>query len=154
MTVAEPHLARALRHMRFRAQLTQEALCDVVRSSGGEISTIYLSMLERGERNPSPEMLDRLLAALGSDRDELARLYLQQPWERRGSMAPSSTPRIRPRSPAPSSTTTAAWSDKVAVAATDKDGSFSELADLWPAIPPSRQSQLMRLARRYAQREI
>jgi transcriptional regulator with XRE-family HTH domain len=151
MTAAEPRLADALRYLRLRAQLTQEAVCDVVRTSGGEISAIYLSMLERGERNPSPEMLDRLLTALGSERDELARLYRQQPWSRNRSLGASSVPRIRGRPRSAAAPIAASWSDNVAVAApVSEDGSLRELAELWPAIAASRQRELIRLARRYA----
>ena len=78
--MGEQRLALALRYLRLRAQLTQEAVCEKVRASGGEISAIYLSMLERGQRNPSPPMLDPLLAVLDSNRTELAQLYQDEPW--------------------------------------------------------------------------
>lgn len=149
MTTAEPRLAQALRYLRLRAQLTQQAVCELVRASGGELSAIYLSMLERGRRNPSPEMLDRLLAALHSDRAELTELYREQPWMSVRSMAASSAPRMRPHPPTPSASAHAQWSDNVTVASR-ADTSFDELAELWPRISHARRRELVRLARGYA----
>jgi transcriptional regulator with XRE-family HTH domain len=152
VTTLEPGLAPALRYLRLRAQLTQQAVCDAVRASGGEISVIYLSMLERGQRNPSPQMLDRLLAALDSDRDELTQLHQQQPWASARMIAASSAPRMRPQPPSrPASTTAAPWSSDVTVAPpTASSKALNELAELWPRIPQSCQRELVRLARRYA----
>jgi transcriptional regulator with XRE-family HTH domain len=150
VTLLEHRLGHALRYLRLRAQLTQQAVCDVVRTSGGEISVIYLSMLERGQRNPSPVMLDRLLAALQSDRDELTRLCEQQPWATVPAARISSTPRMRPQA-APSSAAT--WSDSV-VARPERavnDDSFDTLAELWPRIPKIRKRELVQRARRYAE---
>jgi transcriptional regulator with XRE-family HTH domain len=148
----EPGLAPALRYLRLRAQVTQRAVCDAVRASGGEISVIYLSMLERGQRNPSPQMLDRLLEALGSDRDELSRLHQQQPWASARMIATSSAPRMRPPPPAPPASSSAPWSTDVALATpTASIGALNELVELWPRLPRSYQRELVRLARRHAQ---
>jgi transcriptional regulator with XRE-family HTH domain len=64
--------ARALRWLRHRARLTQGEVRDAVIAGGGAISVIYIQQLEAGRKQPSPAMLDALLAALGSDRGELA----------------------------------------------------------------------------------
>jgi transcriptional regulator with XRE-family HTH domain len=153
VTTLEPGLAPALRYLRLRAQLTQQAVCDAVRASGGEISMIYLSMLERGQRNPSPQMLDRLLVALDSDRDELAQLHRQHPWATARMTADSSSPRMRPQPPLPPASTAAPWSNDVTLAPPRASyTALNEIAELWPRIPRSYQRELVRLARRYAER--
>lgn len=54
-------LGRQIRLARLAGGLTQ---ADVMGRTG---STAYLSRIERGERRPSPEMLERIATALGTD---------------------------------------------------------------------------------------
>ena len=144
--MGEQRLALALRYLRLRAQLTQQAVCEQVRASGGEISTIYLSMLERGQRNPSPQMLDALLAVLDSDRAELAQLYQDEPWSDTWS---SSAPRMRREPPQPTAASARTWSSGVVAISEERcgDDSLEELIRLWHTLPTARQNELLRLAR-------
>src|SRR5918911_3113472 len=70
-----PALGEALAWLRDRARLTQRAAAEAA-----GVSRIYLQKLEAGERSPSLDKLDPLLAALGSDRGELEALLASRPW--------------------------------------------------------------------------
>jgi transcriptional regulator with XRE-family HTH domain len=70
-----PGLGEALAWLRDRARLTQRAAAE---SAG--VSRIYLQKLEAGERSPSLDRLEALLAAVGSDREELEGLLAARPW--------------------------------------------------------------------------
>jgi transcriptional regulator with XRE-family HTH domain len=74
-TYRRPELGEALAWLRDRARLTQRAAAEFA-----GVSRIYLQKLEGGERSPSLEVLEGLLAALGSDRDELEALLASRPW--------------------------------------------------------------------------
>jgi transcriptional regulator with XRE-family HTH domain len=146
---AEPRLADALRWLRLRAQLTQQEVGGRVHEAGGEISTIYLSMLERGQRNPSPAKLDLLLSALDSDRSELRALYRDEPWAATPLPRGRSAPRIRRRSvAAPAASPT--WSSSVLSPPPPADEQLGELATIWRRLSPARREKLLRQARRHA----
>lgn len=145
----EPQLSEALRWLRLRSQLTQHQVCERVRQSGGEISGIYLSMLERGQRNPSPAKLDLLLAALGSDRAELRRLYEAEPWAASPPPRGPSAPRIRRRQPH-AAAQRETWSSPVSAPPTPADEQLADLVSIWPRLSPGEREELLRRARQHA----
>jgi transcriptional regulator with XRE-family HTH domain len=65
----QPALGEAVRQLRERRGATQEA---VARDAG--ITTATLSLIERGQANPTWDTLKKITAALGSSMGELARL--------------------------------------------------------------------------------
>ena len=75
---------------RKQAGLTQEALGERVRKSA-----VYISMLERGLRCPSTDLIFRLAAAMGVDQGELIR----REWSGVGANWPSSADTSRGRGP-------------------------------------------------------
>lgn len=156
-----PGLARALRWLRHRRRLTQGELRDAVIAGGGTVSVIYIQQLEAGAKRPSPAMLDALLAALGSGRDELAGLLAHEPWD----AAPPSAYRPRrdaPKPAIPSAIRGTAWSDPVArgeafagppaparrAAADALAGQLAELEDHFANLSPEARETLLGQARR------
>jgi transcriptional regulator with XRE-family HTH domain len=143
-----PELGDALAWLRDRARLTQRAAAE---SAG--VSRIYLQKLEGGERSPSPDTLDALLAALGSDRHELEGLLAARPW----ASAPR-RPAVRSRARArPEEYVRAAeaalgapqWSSPIAVAPTSvAAGELAELRDHFLNLPRRDQEALLEEARR------
>jgi transcriptional regulator with XRE-family HTH domain len=147
-----PGLGEALAWLRDRARLTQRAA-----AAEAGLSRIYLQKLEGGERAPSPEKLDDLLRALGSDRAELEGLLEAQPWA-------AAPPRraVRSRAPArPEEYVRAAeaalaggtWSSRVAVepAAIQPPsvaGELAELRDHYLNLSPESRRELLEEARR------
>lgn len=65
----QPALGKALRQLREKRGLTQEAL-----AHEAGITTGSLSLIERGQRNPSWGTVTRLAEALGSSMGEIGRL--------------------------------------------------------------------------------
>jgi transcriptional regulator with XRE-family HTH domain len=65
----QPALGSALRQLRERKGLTQEAL-----AHEAGITTGSLSLIERGQRNPSWGTVSRIAAALGSSMGEVGKL--------------------------------------------------------------------------------
>lgn len=61
-------VGRRVRQLRTHANLTQEQLAE-----RADISVSFLSMIERGERSPHLETLERLAAGLNVRIDELFR---------------------------------------------------------------------------------
>jgi transcriptional regulator with XRE-family HTH domain len=57
-----------VQRLRRSKKLSQEALAD-----HAEVYQTYLSGVERGKRNPSLRVLDRIAQALGTDVEELVR---------------------------------------------------------------------------------
>jgi transcriptional regulator with XRE-family HTH domain len=147
-----PGLGEALAWLRDRARLTQRAA-----AAEAGLSRIYLQKLEGGERAPSPDKLDDLLRALGSNRAELEGLLEAQPWA-------AAPPRraVRSRAPArPEAYVRAAeaalaggaWSNPVAVqpATTPPPslaGELAELRDHYLNLPPEGRRELLEEARR------
>lgn len=65
----QPALGEAVRQLREKRGATQEA---VARESG--ITTATLSLIERGQANPTWDTLRKITAALGSSMGELGKL--------------------------------------------------------------------------------
>lgn len=65
----QPALGEAVRQLREKRGATQEA---VARDAG--ITTATLSLIERGQANPTWDTLKRIAAALGSSMGELGQL--------------------------------------------------------------------------------
>jgi transcriptional regulator with XRE-family HTH domain len=160
-----PSLAVALRWLRHRRRMTQGGLREAVAAAGGRISLIYIQQLEAGRRRPSPAMLERLLGALASDREELARLLE----EAAGVAAPARTHGWRPsrRDPVDPSAAGGIWSDEVRAASADGpsasnavedrtlpgDQVLVELTELAAGLDASGRRELLRAARRLAARQ-
>jgi transcriptional regulator with XRE-family HTH domain len=142
-----PELGYALAWLRDRARLTQRAAAEAA-----GLSRIYLQKLEAGERSPSLAKLEALLAALGSDRDELAGLLEARPW----SAAPPRSP-VRSRAPAAPAAYVAAaqaalsdasWSSPIEPVEGRLTGELTELRDLYVNLSPARRRELLEHARR------
>lgn len=147
-----PELGDALAWLRDRARLTQRAA-----AAAGGVSRIYLQKLEAGERAPSLDTLDALLAALGSNRDELEGLLAARPWAARPPRPP-----VRSRAPArpeeyvraaEQALAAGAWSTPIAVDAAPPDyssvaGELAELRDHYVNLPPESRRALLEEARR------
>lgn len=73
-------LGRRLRNHRHAAGKTQGELAGAT-----GISAAYISRIENGARRPSPSLLDRIAAALGTS----ARAILQEPPANRGAPSPA-----------------------------------------------------------------
>ena len=147
-----PELGQALAWLRDRARLTQRAAAEAA-----GVSRIYLQKLEGGERSPSLETLEGLLAALGSDRDELEALLVSRPWR----SAPP-RPRVRSRArarpqdyvrAAEAALATAQWSSPIASSPLTA-GELAELRDHFLNLPRRDQQALLDDARsrRYRRR--
>lgn len=65
----QPALGAAIRQLREKQGLTQEAL-----AHEAGITTGSLSLIERGQRNPSWGTVSRIVAALGSSMGEVGKL--------------------------------------------------------------------------------
>jgi transcriptional regulator with XRE-family HTH domain len=65
---ARQRVAWNLRRLRVRRGLSQEAL-----AVDAEIDRSYAGRLERGEENPTVDLLERVAAAVGADVQELFR---------------------------------------------------------------------------------
>jgi transcriptional regulator with XRE-family HTH domain len=143
-----PELGEALAWLRDRARLTQRAAAAVA-----GVSRIYLQKLEAGERSPSLHRLDSLLAALGSDRDELDALLASRPW----AQAPPRRPvraRVRARPEeyvraAEAALAPAMWSSPIeAPPQPVTAGELAELRDHFLNLSPRDQQALLEEARR------
>jgi transcriptional regulator with XRE-family HTH domain len=143
-----PELGSALAWLRDRARLTQRAAAEAAR-----VSRIYLQKLEGGERSPSLDTLDALLAALGSDSDELEALLASRPW----AAAPRrpvvrSRARARPEDyarAAEAALAPAQWSSPIAAAPSPViTGELAELRDHFLNLPRRDQEALLEEARR------
>ncbi len=149
---AHDGLAVALRWLRHRRRLTQPALREAVTAAGGSISLIYIQQLEAGRKRPSPRMLDLLLAALGSDRDELRTVLA----DTTDAPTPARDRGWRPSRRDPlASPAGAAWSDEVLVThamAPAPEPPLAELARLAEDLDPESLDDLLRTARRLAGR--
>lgn len=62
MTTIQQYLAHNLKAHRSTSGLTQAGLAEKVGTSGN-----YIAQIERGEKYPSPGMIDRIATALGVD---------------------------------------------------------------------------------------
>jgi transcriptional regulator with XRE-family HTH domain len=142
-------LGDALAWLRDRARLTQRAA-----AQAAGLSRIYLQKLEGGERSPSSARLDALLAALGSNRDELEGLLAARPW----AAAPTRAA-VRSRAPArpqeyvraaEAALASAPWSSPVQLepAAPAIAGELAELRDHYLNLPRDEQQALLEEARR------
>jgi transcriptional regulator with XRE-family HTH domain len=102
---SHPELGLALAWLRGRARLTQAEVVERVfdqqrgrpRPERETLSTVYYQLLETGKRTPRTPKLAVLLAALGSDQDELEGLLVAQPWR----YMPASRARISKHTPRP-----------------------------------------------------
>lgn len=65
----QPALGEAVRQLREKRRMTQEA---VAQAAG--ITTATLSLIERGQANPTWDTLKKITAALGSSMGELGKL--------------------------------------------------------------------------------
>lgn len=65
----QPALGEAVRQLREKRGATQEAV-----ARNGGITTATLSLIERGQANPTWDTLKRITAALGSSMSELGKL--------------------------------------------------------------------------------
>ena len=88
-TFQHPELGHALRFLRARRGLSQAALADQVVAGGGRLTSVWLSRIESAADRPAADgpfpsfpLLERMLAALGSDRVELEALLRDRPWTR------------------------------------------------------------------------
>jgi transcriptional regulator with XRE-family HTH domain len=143
-----PELGEALAWLRDRARLTQRGA-----AAAAGVSRIYLQKLEAGERHPSHAKLHDLLAALGSDRDELEALLASRPW----AAAPPHPPvraRVRARPEdyvraAEAALAPAQWSSPIAAPPSPVTaGELAELRDHFLNLSPSDQRALLEEARR------
>ena len=143
-----PDLGDALAWLRDRARLTQRGTAEAA-----GVSRIYLQKLEAGERSPSLDKLDALLAALGSSREELEALLASQPWV----AAPPRQPvraRVRARPEeyvraAEAALAPARWSSPIsAEPAPARAGELAELRDHFLNLPRRDQEALLEEARR------
>jgi hypothetical protein len=81
-----PDLPLALRWLRHRAKLRQSDVAESVKSKGGTISPVHYRKVEsvggseKAKRVPSEEMLEQILAGLGSNAYELKVLLDNPPW--------------------------------------------------------------------------
>jgi transcriptional regulator with XRE-family HTH domain len=147
-TYRRPELGEALAWLRDRARLTQRAAAE---SAG--VSRIYLQKLEGGERSPSLEALEGLLAALGSDRDELEALLASRPWTSAPRRPPvRSRARARPEDyvrAAEAALAPAQWSSPIEHASSPVTaGELAELRDHFLNLPRRDQQALLDDARR------
>lgn len=145
-----PELGEALAWLRDRARLTQRAAAEAA-----GLSRIYLQKLEAGERSPSLDSVDALLAAFGSDRNELEALLASRPW----GAAPTrrvvrSRARARPEEYIRAAETALApeqWSSPVATVPASPPvtvGELAELRDHFLNLPRTDQEALLAEARR------
>jgi transcriptional regulator with XRE-family HTH domain len=143
-----PELGDALAWLRDRARLTQRAAAE-----DAGVSRIYLQKLEGGERAPSLETLDTILAALGSDRDELEGLLASRPWAA-SPRRPAVRSRVRARPEeyvraAEAALAPAQWSSPIAATPPPATaGELAELRDHYLNLPRSDQEALLEDARR------
>jgi transcriptional regulator with XRE-family HTH domain len=143
-----PQLGDALAWLRDRARLTQRAAAE-----DAGVSRIYLQKLEGGERAPSLETLDTILAALGSDRDELEGLLASRPWAS-APRRPAVRSRVRARPEeyvraAEAALAPAQWSSPIAATPPPATaGELAELRDHYLNLPRSDQEALLEDARR------
>lgn len=161
-----PGIDRALRWLRHRRRLTQAELREAVVAGGQGLSVIYIQQLEAGRKRPSPAMLDALLVALSSTREELTRLCDTEPWQVTppGGWRPSRHDPVRAADPA--SRTEGTWSDAVALAGAPPDGAaaggahrgdasaaegleaeLAELAGIYRSLTPAERHELLEAAR-------
>jgi transcriptional regulator with XRE-family HTH domain len=145
-----PELGEALAWLRDRARLTQRGAAEAA-----GVSRNYLQKLEGGERSPSIEKLDGLLAALGSDRDELEALLASRPWSKAPPrQAVRSRVRARPEEyvrAAEAALAPAMWSSPVAAEPEQAPITAGELAELrnhFLNLPRPDQQALLEEARR------
>jgi transcriptional regulator with XRE-family HTH domain len=143
-----PELGDALAWLRDRARLTQRGTAEAA-----GVSRIYLQKLEAGERSPSLDKLDALLAALGSSREELEALLASQPWV----AAPRRQPvraRVRARPEeyvraAEAALAPAMWSSPITPEPPPVTaGELAELRDHFLNLPHRDQEALLEEARR------
>jgi transcriptional regulator with XRE-family HTH domain len=145
-----PELGEALAWLRDRARLTQRGAAEAAR-----MSRIYLQKLEGGERSPSIDKLDALLAALGSSRDELEALLAARPW---ANAPPRQAVRARVRArpeayvqAAEAALAPAMWSSPIAAEPAPAPltaGELAELRDHFLNLPRPDQEALLEEARR------
>jgi transcriptional regulator with XRE-family HTH domain len=145
-----PELGEALAWLRDRARLTQRGAAEAA-----GVSRIYLQKLEGGERSPSLDRLDALLAALGSDREELEALLASRPWSKAPPrQAVRSRVRARPEEyvrAAEAALAAAVWSSPIATElapASVTVGELAELRDHFLNLPRPDQEALLEEARR------
>jgi transcriptional regulator with XRE-family HTH domain len=86
-TFQHPELGHALRFLRARRGLSQAAVAEQVVAGGGRLTSVWLSRIESaadrtGGPFPSFPLLERILAALGSDRAGLDAVLRERPWTR------------------------------------------------------------------------
>jgi len=88
-TYQHPELGDALRYLRARRDLSQARLAERVTASGRRVTSVWLSRIENPDPDaekpgpyPSVLLLERILAVLGADLDELGRLLADRPWTR------------------------------------------------------------------------
>jgi transcriptional regulator with XRE-family HTH domain len=155
--VEHPELGRALAWLRARVRLTQREVVQRVQGRGETLSEVYYQALETGKRRPRPQKLDAILAALGSDQDELEGLLAWTPWEH----APPTRARIRTDTPKPAAYLAAAedalgggvWSSEVEVAEAPVDarrrGELAELIDHYMNLSPTDRERLLEQARQH-----
>ncbi|HWH13449.1 MAG TPA: helix-turn-helix transcriptional regulator [Miltoncostaeaceae bacterium] len=156
---ADPGLARALRWLRHRRRMTQGRLREAVEAAGGRISVIHIQQLEAGRRRPSPEMLDRLLAALASDRDELGAVLAEtaaapaperssgwRPRRRDSDGGATWSDAVEPAGPSASST------ERVLAAVPDHDPELRELLRIYRRLRAGDRRALLARARELADR--
>lgn len=78
MTHIQLYLAQNLKEKRIEINLSQAALAEKIGSSGN-----YIAQIERGEKYPSPGMIERIAEALGIDSAELftkTKSSITNPW--------------------------------------------------------------------------
>jgi len=76
-----PELPVALDWLRHRANLTQGQVAKRVQEAGHSLSEVYYRQCESGLKTPSNPTLASILAAVGSDFDELDGLLTHAPWD-------------------------------------------------------------------------
>lgn len=130
-------------------------------AGGGTISVIYIQQLEAGRKHPSPAMLDALLAALGSDRGELAEVCELCPWDEApaGGWRPGRSDPVR-ATVVEAMAGQATWSDEVvadavpsrsapspAAEAPPLAGGLAELTDHYLSLGPAQRLVILETAR-------
>jgi len=147
-THPNPQVGSALRWLRNQAGLQQREVGERMQQLDGDgITPVWLSQIENGHRQPSWQLVHRLLHVYGvADLVELERLLTQRPWVTDGLRVEEGTEwGDMPQTPVARARMGSIGGEALAV-------SLGELNQLFVTLSPSARKELLRTARQLASR--